>query len=186
MRTTIRPPAVPLVTVDPYFSVWSMADSLTDDHTRHWTGKRNAVTGLIRIDGTPWRFVGLVEPDAERYYTEPRAMRQTELLITALSSVYTFEAAGVSLKVSFMTPLLLDDLDLLSRPSSYISLAVRSVDGNSHKVEIYFDVTGEWCVNTTDQKTVTQKSEVGELDVLQIGNVEQKVLNQSGDDETYF
>lgn len=70
-RETFLPRAIPLVTVDPYFNIWSFDDHLYDDAPRHWTGKRNAMTGAIRVDGVWLRFMGKLELNAEDYYMEP-------------------------------------------------------------------------------------------------------------------
>src|ERR1051326_2096804 len=110
----LRPPAVPLVTSDPYFSVWSMADRLTDDATRHWTGTPQALTSMIRIDGKAYRLMGADPPSVA-------ALPQSSLEVLPTRTLYTFEGANVRVALTFMTPLLPTDLDLLSRPATYIT-----------------------------------------------------------------
>lgn len=55
----LRAPAIPLVTIDPYTSVWSFTDNLNDETTRHWTGRNFPLLGGIRVDGQSYRFMGM-------------------------------------------------------------------------------------------------------------------------------
>lgn len=54
----LRLPSVPLVVNDPYFSIWSPYDRLTDGSTRHWDNAEKALDGLLRVDGSVYRFMG--------------------------------------------------------------------------------------------------------------------------------
>ncbi len=168
-----RPPAVPLVAHDPYFSIWSMADKLTDQDTKHWTGASQPLAGLARIDGKTYRFMG----------AEPReipAMEQTGLEVTPTHTFYTFQAAGVDLKVTFFTPAFPKDLDVLSRPVTYLSFS--ATGEGDHEVSILVDVDPVIAVNTRDEAVTWGRSRAPGLTVLNVGSRDQGVLNRPGDD----
>ena len=56
--SSLRLPAVPLLTNDPYISFWSPFDKLTDGTTRHWSDIEKPMDGLLRVDGKAYRFMG--------------------------------------------------------------------------------------------------------------------------------
>lgn len=171
----LRPPSVPLVACDPYFSIWSSADKLTDADTVHWTGKPHRLRALARIDGKPYRLMG----------TEPEnvpALDQKSIEVLPTRSIYTFEGQGIRLRLTFTTPALPDDLMIYSRPVTYVTCDAASIDKKRHEVQFYFDAGSELAVNTLDQPVKWGSMQVGKVLALGVGSVEQAVLGKRGDD----
>ncbi len=172
-----RPPAVPLVACDPYFSIWSMSDRLADDVTRHWTGTEQPLTGLVRIDGKTYRIMG-------------NAPRELPSIVQTAASGCCLPGPlrrirkldGVRLSLTFLTPMLPRNLDVLSRPVTYLTWEAHATDGSRHAVALYFDAGAPIAVNTPQNREVTWgRFQVPGLAVVRMGSQEQPVLRKYGD-----
>ena len=315
-------PAYPLITHDPYFSIWAMDDEITSASTQHWTGAQHSLIGLISVDGVPYRFLGkegvayrdvvptsqpglvtetdpgagwqlsdfadgaweekpapfgdagraatawtsddiwfrksfdlatleFEEPylkvshdddvevylngeavydckecwtdrDEFRYYKLPDAARasmttegnvlalhvrnnrggqwlnagivdlikpkaapelatQTALDLTATQTAYTLECGGIDVKLTFTSPLLLDDLDLLARPVSYVSIKTSANDGEPHDVRVYLGASSRIAANDDGQQMTAESGSSENLSYLKVGTEAQPVLEKKGD-----
>ena len=322
-----KAPAYPLITHDPYFSVWSFTDELNASPTKHWTGADQSLQGIVKVDGKLFRFMGSEEkvyanilpvsedqPYACRYTeTQPEqgwmktgfndaawktgeapfssnirngktqwktkdiwmrrpfvlnelnndplwikmqhddnvevylngelvyscecfnkktayfpvdeAIRgklvkgenmlavhcantaggsfldaglvrelkpsnrqpvatavQKTVIVKATETQYEFTCGGVNLKLSFTSPLIMSNPDLLSRPVSYVSFSVRSNDEKIHDAQLYFGASTNLAVNIPAQKVLAEKVQTEGLRVLKAGTTEQPVLQKKGDD----
>ncbi|MGC4234153.1 MAG: DUF4965 domain-containing protein [Niabella sp.] len=318
-----KAPAYPLITHDPYLSIWSFTDELHASATRHWTGADQSVTGYVKVDGKVYRFLGseskaydVLLPASEdktysvkytntapqgnwyepgyndskwkqgtapfgddksiaktpwksedlwvrREFTMAGAIDdvylklshddnivvylngkeifskegwvhkyiyvplknasslkkgknvlavhvrntaggrhldfglvkerknlpaiidnavQTNVEVKATQTIYDFSCGPVDLKVTFTSPLILTDLDLLARPVSYISFDARSKNGTAHAVEVLLNTSSGLAVNTPAQEVVANKYSAKGLSVLKAGTTSQPVLAKKGDD----
>ena len=326
IRSELRAPAYPLITIDPYTSAWSGADNLYDRQVMHWTEKDFPLLGVIKVDGKPYRFMG-VEQDlmtpiapmgreqawmadytldkpagdwkakeynsskwkkslapfgrgytdlnshwdspniwlrrkvtltdedmnSERYIlnyshddifelyingeqiistdntwkenltieipkekiaewgkeltiaahcqntlggclvdfglyrtddTEKRLTQtavQTSAEVQATRTIYTFTCGEVDLRLTFMAPALLEDLNLVSRPVNYMTYEVASNDGAEHDVEIYFEAGPQWARHADSQKSICETLTDERFAYAKVGTVEQPVLQKYGD-----
>lgn len=324
---TLNPPAMPLITIDPYTSIWSFGAVLNNDPTRHWTGRAQQLNGFVRVDGRVFRFMGkptftgdtLVQSGLKstyqaRYTTEKPAeawsspdfddsqwatgespfgsrktdrtpwtspdiwvrrlvdipsipdgrllvsaiyndnyelfvngqrvagvggvspnyeltatqrkisdvlkpgrnvlafhsqnfngpgyvdlgliaerelssqpAQQTSQRMTATQSVFTFMAGGIELTVTFMAPLLMNNIEILSRPVQYVTYSVRATDGKPHTVQLYSDASSDLAVNSPDQPVVWRRGRTETapnspaLNWMRVGTAEQNVLGRKGD-----
>jgi hypothetical protein len=317
-------PAYPLITHDPYFSIWSFTDKLNESTTKHWTGKDHSLIGLVRVDGKTYKFLGepkrelkAILPHAEdqsyasRYVeTAPAAdwmnvsfndndwkegkgmlgtqesdpqtlwtsrevwMRRTfnlsnpkvkdvlllvkydddaevylngekifstgccssgykEIMLsdsfrkklkpgrnvlavhcvntggpgfidaglyerlpgpkienaiqesralTATQTRYNFKCGPLNLELTFLSPMIASDIDLLSRPVSFINFSLRSLDSKAHNAQLLFSVSSDLATNTSKQEVkVAYHGEAG-FSYLTAGTKEQAVLKRKGDD----
>ncbi|MBQ6007497.1 MAG: DUF4964 domain-containing protein, partial [Kiritimatiellae bacterium] len=175
-----RPPAVPLVTVDPFFSVWSAADRLTDVETTHWTGAKQPVTVLLEADGRTWRLCGATPADAP-------ALPQLATEVRPTQTVCTFAEGALRVELRFSTAKLPDDLDVFSRPVTYVTARVQG----ARSWRLRPSISAALATNDDAAPMVTNRTEVavGEcggrgataLPAVSIGRRDQTPLGRSGD-----
>ena len=172
-----KPTAKPLVTVDPYFSIWSFSDHLNKDVTRHWSGRRNSMTLNICTDGKWYSVMGNVLTDNTMYISETPKLPQTGCRIEATKTEYIFENELLKMTLAFRTPLLSDDLELMSIPLSYISYEITYKDNKCHNTEIYFDICSELCADDICDEITFAKTDYS----IYCGKTNQEILKKSGD-----
>ena len=88
IKLKLRAPAIPLITVDPYFSVWAADSVINHSKTEHWSGKGNSIIGTVNIDGEKFLFLG--------YHRDIKKIAQVSLDIDALSTTAVFENEKIS------------------------------------------------------------------------------------------
>ena len=131
----LRAPAYPLITIDPYFSVWSPVTDPTEADTVHWTNKPNTISIVANVDGKQFRQIGAYGneniPAAEFVSAD----------CTAFSTTYQYIANGAKITLIFTSPIIPDDLYLLSRPISYLEVVKESFDGKRHEMSLRIEVS---------------------------------------------
>jgi len=329
IKNSLRAPAYPLITIDPYTSGWSTTENLYDESVKHWTGHNFPLIGAIRVDNVVYRFMGIedipmetIVPNSEmgewtgkfvttkpasdwmkpgfndvawtkgkgafgtmeneitaktqwgtefiwvrrninldsdlmgkKVYLEyshdddviiyingievvntgnkckknvllplpeevmatlkkgdnliaaychnrvgnglldfglvtekniPLQLSNTAIQksvdVQATQTHYVFECGNVELKLSFTAPLLMNNLELISRPVNYISYDVTAADGKDHDIQVYFEAAPNWALDKALQPSVSDTFSKDNLLFLKTGSTDQKILGKKGDD----
>jgi len=138
-----RAPAVPLFVQTPYLNVWLCGDRLADESPKLWNGQIKGMTGILKIDGKAYRFLGMPISNLP-------ALRQDSVRILPTRTVFEFSQDDVRLTLEFLSPMDPRDLRLLSLPVGLLRAELSSATPRS--LQLYFDITGEWAVGSSDRR----------------------------------
>lgn len=88
---------------------------------------------MIRVDGHAYTWMGA---------PGPQAVNQTAYEYTTTKSIFTFNVDDlVEMTVTFLSPITPNDFKRQSLIFSYLNVDVKSLDGNTHDVQLYADIS---------------------------------------------
>ena len=153
---------------------------LSDAAVKGMKKKGNVLAVHVKNNrGGQWLNAGLV--DLVKPAVAPEAAQQTALELSATQTAYSLACGGVDVKLTFTSPLLLDDLDLLARPVSYVSIKTEPNDEKEHDVQVYFGASSGIAEHGGQQQMVAEAGETDAVSYLKVGTEEQPVLEKKGD-----
>ncbi len=137
---------------------------------------------VINTGGDALLDVGIVEKSIPISDTKIQLAQQKSVKLNATQTHYEFTCGKVNLSLTFTSPLLINNLDVLARPVSYVSAKVKSNDSKSHNVQLYFGASTDIATNHESQLISAKKYTENNLSILKAGTVEQPILQKKGDD----
>lgn len=175
-----RPPAVPILAQSPLINVFSPFDTLNEGDVTHWTGNNADWFSGIRVDGAFYLLLGNPAPSWSAAPLQRAA--QVGVAVFATQTVYSFTAGPVALNLTFTSPQIPTDFDLMSRPSHYVTADVAATDGATHAVQLYFDVTPRLVIEDAGADVAFGTVAVAPgAEALAMGNAAQQPLSSTND-----
>jgi hypothetical protein len=193
--TPIRPPAAPLIVRSPYLSTWQASTISPGTWETFWNGNVTAMAGIARIDGASYMFAGdptiVLDVPNGGYGQQTTvsdfeaALDQTNLKVSATRSVFTLHAGGVQIALEYLSPIEPGDLRRQSIPMAWVLVTAQSIDGNSHDVSVFLDISGEWLSGDASQQFTWAPATVpysgGTLQVWTMELADQQILTEVND-----
>lgn len=143
-----------------------------DEVIRKCLKKGNNVLAIhcTNTGGFAWVDAGLV---TQKKMAGIKPAVQNGFEMTATKSKYSFHCGPVFLLCDFISPLIATDIDLMSRPATYVQFLVQSLDEKKHDVSLYF-LTSDGLVRDKPGTSVKkQKGTFGKIQFIKTGTVEQ-------------
>ncbi len=144
-------------------------------------GKNLLAVAIDNTAGGSFLDAGLVYEIPSDLAGKIKVAQQTAVNVTATQTEYQFNCGAVALDLTFTSPLLMDDLELFSRPVSYLTFKTKSKDGHAHQVKLLISASSAIAVNTMSQEVATNSYQAEGLQLLKVGTTEQPVLQKKGD-----
>ena len=144
-------------------------------------GRNVLAASCIDTGGNAYIDMGLMLQNEPPHVLETAAV-QLYADVQATRTHYGFRCGPVELELTFTAPLLLDNLELISRPVNYISYKVVAQDGKKHDLELYLEADPRWAVDRGGQPSRSEAYEDGQGVWLKCGSKAQKILVKRGDD----
>ena len=177
MNVSYKLAAYPLITMDPFLSVWSYTEQPALRETQHWSGQNKRLTLEATVDGVTYALMGRCK------YGKRADVMAIDTTPTCTKYVYT--AGGASVQVSFRAPFLLHDLDLTSMPVNFVDYEVVSADGEKHDVTVRFVWHDDICrAGDLPVPMLGKDYQSRDLHIAWMGKTQQNMLCHSGDHVT--
>ena len=165
-------PAYPLFVNNPYFSIWAKSDDLNEADTIFWNGLTKKTYGVVHADGVCYSFLGDIENTVK--------LNQKKLDVNLFSTDYEFECDLFILDISFINPLLITELDLMSRPVSYMKYNI-TLKGNVKDISISLMFHQSHCFDRVDDYMIGGCFPFNGFETAYFGLNRQHPMSHTGD-----